>query len=179
MPKSKSTRGKSYRPKRWDSHALYIDQRDLKALQGIFTDIGLIVEVKLPNGTCTEDDVQLMRDYINLTSLLIYAGHHVDTSFVIKEYGTEWVNVQERFHSYYERVTTEGKYVATGDELCALRSGMEIADAVVKMSFKKEPFWCLKTYRYMKTLTDREHGRIKGDPTSLEKRIRAISMKRI
>lgn len=179
MPRSKSGRGKSYRPGRWDSHAIYIDQRDLKALQEIFTDIGLIVEVKLPNGTCTEDDVQLMRDYINLTSLLIYAGHHVDTSFVIKEYGTEWINVQERFHTYYQRAMIDGRYTATGDELCALRSGMEIADAVVKMSFEKEPFWCLKTYAYMKSLTDREPGRIQADTNDLEKRIRAIRMKRI
>lgn len=178
MPKSKSGRGKSYRPGRWDSHALYIDRRDLAALQEIFTEIGLIAEVKLPNGTCTENDVQLMRDYINLTSLLIFAGHNIDTDRVLKEYGEEWVSVQDRFHSYYKRAMIDGKYAATGDELCALRSGMEIADAVVKMSFEREPFWCLKTYCYMKTLTDREPGRIQADPNDLEKKIRAISFKR-
>lgn len=102
MPRSKSKRGKGYRPGRWDSHALYIDRRDLAALQEIFTEIGLIAEVKLPNGTCTENDVQLMRDYINLTSLLIFAGHNIDTDRVLKEYGEEWVSVQDRFHSYYK-----------------------------------------------------------------------------
>lgn len=171
MAKNKRPR-KAYKPGRWDEHALLIDRNDLRELEGIFQRIELITELRLPTGEFHDDDVQLLRDFKNLSTVLIYAGHHIDKQLVEKEHGVEWNRFHKAFETYYQRVIDKKTYTATGDELNAIRRGVEIGGVIIKTELRKEPYWTLRCYQWLKSKTDGTPGKIEVDMTDIEKTIR-------
>lgn len=171
MPKSKRPR-KGYTG-RWKNVPQFIRRDQLDEIQDLFIDIQLIVEVTLPAGKCTIEDVQKMRDMLNFGTTLVHAGHVFDVEAFEREHGADWRKFQEAFHSYYGRAIERKIYVATGDELKALRSGFELCGLIVHEELEAEPKWCLKCFVYMKKITDSPAGRISVDFTGIEQKIRA------
>ena len=172
MPKSKRPR-KRYTGKR-KHDLLFVPRAVLDEVQELFIDIQLIVEVTLPAGMCTINDVQRMRDMLNFGTTLMYAGHVFDVEAFEREHGADWRRFQEAFHSYYGRAIERKIYVATGDELKALRAGFELCGLIVHEELEAEPKWCLKCFVYMKNITDAPAGRISVDFTGIEQKIRGF-----
>ena len=85
MPKSKGPR-KPYSGK-WKTHLLFVPRDVLDEIQDLFIDIQLIVEVTLPAGKCTIEDVQKMRDMLNFGTTLVHAGHVFDVEAFEREHG--------------------------------------------------------------------------------------------
>lgn len=152
MPRSTKPR-KRYAGKYRDTHAIFVSRDELDRIQAFFVKVQIIVEEKLPRGTCDMQDVQKMRDMMNFASMLMWAGHCFDSEKFEKESGAAWKEFVEAFHSFYGRVLARGVYAATGDELNALRDGFEAAGTIIKEELDHEPKWCLKVWDYMKQLT--------------------------
>ena len=172
MPKSKGPR-KPYSGK-WKTHLLFVPRDVLDKIQDLFIDIQLIVEVTLPAGKCTIEDVQKMRDMLNFGTTLVHAGHVFDVEAFEREHGADWRRFQKAFHSYYGRAIERKIYVATGDELKALRAGFELCGLIVHEELEAEPKWCLKCFFYMKKITDAPAGRISVDFSGIERRIKGF-----
>lgn len=173
MPRS--TRPRKKQNPRWrNTNLLFVKRKDVDEIHAIVRRIELAVEIKLPHGTCDIDDVQSMRDALNFATILIYAGHRFDENAFERENGDFWRKVIDAFHSYYGRATKKSIFVATGDELNALRDGFIMVGKIIHEQLEQEPVWCLKTFAYMKTLTDGKPGRIELDTTDLEKKVKRV-----
>lgn len=65
MGRNKKPR-RPYHEKPIGSFVMFLEQWEIDMLKGLFTDTAFAVESKLHRGTMTLDDVQMLRDYINL-----------------------------------------------------------------------------------------------------------------
>lgn len=164
-------RNKKYQPGRWNESALFINRQALAELKETFTDIELAVETKLPYGKFTMHDVQQLRDFINLATALTYVGHRVDSDYVEELYGEEWTQLQNAFHTFYEKAYTKGCFTCNANELNAIRGSMDIAGHIVRDALDHNAHWTLQVFMGMKEITDGQPGRIEYDITELERKV--------
>lgn len=177
MPKSRKPR-RPYTGRFKDTHAIFVPRREVDEIQALFREVQLIVEVTLPRGACTKEHVAKMRDMLNFTTVLIYAGKVFDRDAFDRNNGALWRNFQERFLSYYSRTIDKKIFTATGDELRAFQDGFEVCGTVVHDELEAEPVWCLKCFSWMKSQTDGPEGRISLCTLALGERIRKWAAKR-
>lgn len=75
MAKNKKPR-KQYH-KRWRTQKLICDQKEVDAIKETFSDVELAVEMKLPRGLMSMQDVQELRDMLNLSTVLMFHGYGI------------------------------------------------------------------------------------------------------
>lgn len=158
MPGNKKPRHK--RKVKGSTCFLFIRQSDIDELKALLTNTELVVEMKLPTGQCTFADVALMRDVLNFCSWAsLYKAQ------IAKDINPEWVEAnreaftkaQNAFTTFYARGNDKGgisdntvRYVATGEELCALRDGIQIAADFWHQMLDETPIHVVKLFRAMK-----------------------------
>ena len=178
MPKSSKPRKRYVRRVR-PTYSLMLPQKHIDGLKDMFVNIALAVEVKLPRGTCTMDDVRMMRDYLNLGTTLLYLGHHIRED-LRDEVESEWNAMTDAFGAFYKRAAA-GCFTCYAGEIAAMREGFSIVDEVVKEEFEREPAWVLDCfYGVTHFLEDKGHGTkfIPVDMSAVEKRINEIRTRR-
>lgn len=126
-------------------------------------EIDLVAEIKLPRGTMNMDDVQRVREYINLATALTEVGYGIDHDFVREKYGAQWEAMQEGFHSFYGRVLKRGIYTATASELNAIRDGLMIADAIVNAALDADPIRVARTWAAVQQVVEEAEAGAKAD----------------
>lgn len=172
MPASKKPRKHYYKHRR--TQKIIIDPKDIEPIKNEFSDIELAVEMKLPRGTMTIDDVQRLRTMINLTTVLLYHGYGIDPTYCQETYSAVWRRMQDAFHSYYVRVVDKNVFTATGDELNAIRDGIEIAGVILRRTLDADAYRVAICYRVVREKADGGPGRIQVSMDLIERRIRQI-----
>lgn len=181
MAKSKAPR-KAYRRGRWNPLALMIPQDDVKAIKDQFRRVEFLVELKLGFGTMSADDVQCLREFINFGTVIVYAGKAIDREKFAALYLDDLKALQDAFQSYYQRFLDKHTVTATGDELKAIKNGVEICGAVIQDELEREMFWCIKCFVWMRSKTQIERGkagRTRLDFDGAEKEIGKITLKEV
>lgn len=153
MPTSKKPR-RAYRT-RW-APPEPVPQQKIDEAKALIVDVGLIIEEKLPRGMMTEDDLQKIRHFINLSTALTYTGRDIDTEHVLSEYGQKWERMQNAFHDLYARGIDQGIFTAKGDELNAIREGAEIAHAVIDAALDSDADRVFRTFRVVLHITEKD-----------------------
>lgn len=161
MPKSKSKRGKKYTPKQVFS-PFKIRSIDLKKLQDDFRKFELVCEYKLPAGTATVEELRCLRDWFNVTKIILLFP---EERFWLDAVAIgEIVDLIEKASVAVREVTIRGAKnghcVCKADELNAIRDFAEIAGEVVQKSIELCPRRFIKEYLAMKDLTRDKIGRI-------------------
>lgn len=172
MPRSSKPRKHYHKHRR--TQKIIIDPRDIEIIKNEFSDIELAVEIKLPRGTMTMNDVQCLRTMINLTTVLLYHGYGFERKFCLETYSAAWIRMQDAFHSYYTRVVDKEIFTATGDELNAIRDGIEIAGVIMRRALDADPYRVVNCYRVVREKADGGPGRIKVSMELIERRIRQL-----
>lgn len=172
MAKNKKPR-KQYH-KRWRTQKLICDQKEVDAIKETFSDVELAVEMKLPRGMMSMQDVQELRDMLNLSTVLMFHGYGIEPSYCQETYGAAWRRMQDAFHSYYVRVVDKGIFTATGDELNAIRDGITIAGVIMQKTLDADPFRVAVCYGVVKEKADGGPGRIQVSMELIERRIREL-----
>ncbi len=142
-----------------------------------FTDVEMVVEMKLPRGACELSDVQKMRDMMNLANVLIYAGYTIDGDHILNNYADEINDGVDAFGTFYARAL-EGRFTCTGDEMNALRNAFQIWGLIVRSALEGEPAWVFDCFNWVKAQSEsaaREGKRTRVDMTNIEKQIRLFS----
>lgn len=152
MAKNKSPR-RTYH-QRWQKEKIIVPLQAANEVKSAFLDIDLVVEIKLPRGNCSRSDVQHIRDYVNLASALLEVGYGFDKEFFREMYAGDWARLQDALHSYYGRFLKTGSTTASGNELNALRNGIELAGAVINAALDSDPVRVYRTYIVIKKITD-------------------------
>lgn len=157
MPKSKKPRKKYHR--RFVRPLIPLEV--VEKVKDEMRDIDLIAEIKLPRGTMSMDDVQRVREYINLATALTDVGYGIDHDYVHEQYDEQWARMQAGFHSFYGRVLERGIFTATAEELNAIRDGLVIADAIVNAALDADPIRVARTWAAVQQIVGEAEA--KGD----------------
>lgn len=162
MPKSKSKRGKRYTPKQVFS-PYRLRQCDLEKLKDDFRKFELICELKLPAGNATVEELRILRDWFNVTKIILLfpeERHWLDVEAI-----TYYTELMEMAAVAVREVTIRGaktgRCVCKADELNAIRDFACIAGEVCQMSIELCPRRFIKEYLAMKDLTRDTIGRIR------------------
>ncbi|QTI81467.1 hypothetical protein IAI58_19180 (plasmid) [Roseomonas marmotae] len=178
MPTSKKPR-KRYVPRHRPQYAQFLPQRTKDDLTEIFTNIELIVEVKLPRGTLCQQDVAMMRDYLNLGTALLHLGHHIPQEFIL-EVDKVWRETQDAFGALYRRSRETGCYTAYASEIVTLRDGFAQIGEVIRFEFEHEPAWLLDVFHGVKIVTDgKGYQRMSVDMDALERKVLQVRSARL
>lgn len=138
MPKTKKPR-KVYDPKRWPKAPRRISAKDVSEIKAAYRNVELAVELRLHTGAFTKDDLLNLGSMILLGTFVMYRGYGLEHEYCILTYGEEWVAMQEAFKTYKDRALRTGSYACTGDELKALRDGVEIAGTIIQKALDADP----------------------------------------
>ena len=160
--------------KRWRTQKLICDPQEIALIKETFSDVELAVEMKLPRGLMSMQDVQELRDMINLSTVLMFHGYGIEPSYCQETYGVAWRRMQDAFHSYYTRACDKNIFTATGDELNAIRDGIAIAGTIMQKTLDADPFRVAVCYGVVKEKADGGPGRIKVSMELIERRIRQL-----
>lgn len=171
---AKNQRPRKRYHKRWRTQKLIFDPKEIDAIKETFSDVELAVEFKLPLGTMTMQDVQELRDMLNLSTVLMFHGYGIEPSYCQETYGAAWRRMQDAFHSYYTRVCDKNIFTATGDELNAIRDGIAIAGTIMQKTLDADPSRVAVCYGVVKEKADGGPGRIKVSMERIERRIRQL-----
>lgn len=138
MPKTKKPR-KVYDPNRWPKAPRRISAKDVSEIKAAYRDVELAVELRLHTGAFTKEDLLNLGSMILLGTFVMYRGYGLEHEYCILTYGEEWVAMQTAFKSYKKRALRTGSYAVTGDELKALRDGVEIAGTIIQKALDADP----------------------------------------
>ncbi len=179
MPKSKNRRKnrKDYKPENHHlcSFMMFLRPEDKQFLDSVFTDVSCTVEYKLPMGTMTLDDVQLLRDYVNLGTALSISGKHLNLIQYDGDWRADWQHFKEAFHTFYMKAVHKNCFTCTAEELEWIREGCVIADAIFKAEMKNEPAWVFGNLLYVKSLTDKPTAkRVTVNTEGMDEAIRRV-----
>lgn len=178
MPTSKKPR-KKYVPRLRPQYAQFLPQRTKDELSEIFTNIEIIVEVKLPRGTLCKQDVAMMRDYLNLGTALLHLGHQIPPEFAL-EVDRVWRSTQDAFGALYRRSRETDCYTAYATEINALRDGFAQIGEVIRFVFEREPAWLLDVFHGVKVVTDgKGYQRVSVDMDALERKVLQLRTQRM
>lgn len=119
-------------------------------------------------------DVQELRDMLNLSTVLMFHGYGIEPSYCQETYGVAWRRMQDAFHTYYTRACDKNIFTATGDELNAIRDGIEIAGTIMRKTLDADPFRVAVCYGVVKEKADGGQGRIQVSMETIERRIRQL-----
>lgn len=138
MPKTKKPR-KVYDPQRWPKAPRRISAKDVSEIKAAYRNVELAVELRLHTGAFTKEDLLNLGSMILLGTFVMYRGYGLEHEYCLVTYGQEWVEMQEAFKTYKERALRTGSYACTGDELKALRDGVEIAGTIIQKALDADP----------------------------------------
>lgn len=82
--------------------------------------------------------------------------------------------MQDAFHTYYTRVIDKEIFTPTGDELNAIRDGIEIAGIIMRKSLDADPVRVAVCYGVVKEKADGGPGRIQVSMDLIERRIHQL-----
>lgn len=108
MPKPKKKRTKRYDPTRYAEKPPRMSLQTAEEIKGMYRDVQLAVELRLHRGEFERPDVLNLGSTILLATFCLYRGYGVDGEYLVGEYGTEWVAMQEAFKSFSQRAEKRG-----------------------------------------------------------------------
>lgn len=138
MPRTKKPR-KVYDPNRWPKAPRRISAKDVSEIKAAYRNVELAVELRLHTGAFTKDDLLNLGSMILLGTFVMYRGYGLEHEFCVLTYGEEWVAMQVAFKTFKERALRTGSFAVTGDELKAIRNGIEIAGTFIRIALDKDP----------------------------------------
>lgn len=138
MPKTKKPR-KVYDPNRWPKAPRRISAKDVSEIKAAYRNVELAVELRLHTGAFTKDDLLNLGSMILLGTFVMYRGYGLEHEFCVLTYGEEWVAMQVAFKTFKERALRTGSFAVTGDELKAIRNGIEIAGTFIRIALDEDP----------------------------------------
>ena len=133
MPKSKSKRGKTYRP-RPVKVGPYVTAEFLSGIKGKVDNVLLLIETTLPAGNCTNSNMQAIEDLFNSGAGII----HRRRKNLDSEELAQCIPVISRGYkalgaiAHRHQSGTSAGYVCTGDELRAIRETVDIIGPMIK-----------------------------------------------
>lgn len=143
MPKSKKPRHK-HRPKVMIS-IRGVPQTEVNKIKEAFTDIEFKVEVNLPAGTCTKLDMDHIIEIFNLTGLSISWRKDLDKQ-AVEEFTEEFNVAMQALANIRKRGAETQHYVATGDELKAIRTAVVTVGAYLRECMELQPVRLLREW---------------------------------
>ena len=157
MPVSKKRKGKKKSVIKPRFTQFSLTHKMLEQLRELFGRMPLIVHIKLPKGTCTHDDISLVRDMINLLNAGLATRTWLDQDE--REEVRGYINAAvQAMSSIIPRGRKAGHYTCTGDELNALWAVEECVDAYIQDSLNTCPRRLLKEWRAVVELTRLRQG---------------------
>jgi hypothetical protein len=138
MPKTKKPR-KAFDPHRWRKSPRIMSAKDVDDIKAAYRNVELAVELRLHTGGFTKDDLLNLGSMILLGTFVMYRGYGLEHEYCILTYGQEWVAMQEAYKTYKDRALRTGSYACTGDELKAIRDGVEIAGTMIQVALNADP----------------------------------------
>lgn len=178
MPMRNKKRNKPYKPRLIKNPGCYYTTEMKAGMCSIITNIGLVIEISLPQGRATEDHMRQIEDLFNWASMLIFARR--------------WKGFQEEVEEFQERLYAamfalseiikrkrDGKtngFIARPDELEKIRSVSTDVIDVLKASLEKAPNKTTKEFLAAVQLANdfREKGKSSGQVIEIPETARAI-----
>ncbi len=153
MAVSKKPRHK--RKPKGNIRALIFPEKDKKAIKALFVDVRIKCEMTLHTGMCNYQDVACFRDCLNLCSWMLCGERdHVE---IDDETIEAFIKAHSAFHDLYERGNKAGgiddesvRYVCRGEEIEAIKNGVEIAGDFIETMIELRPNRFLKLWVAMK-----------------------------
>lgn len=148
MPKSKKPRHRRRQEKSY-GHPFHTNEL-AKRLESITVNYELIAEIKLPAGNATAHDLDCLRDIVNhaLTDLILH-GKPGDEYRKAKIECAGWALRQVKLRG----VRLGAHFVATGDELNAIRDGVAEAGDILKAGYETRSNTMVNEFRAMEALS--------------------------
>jgi len=133
------------------SVGLFLSEDRIAKFRDVIHSVCIAVEMSLPLGVCDLQNVEKIRDLLNLATLLKQSeiGHYIDPKFAI-ESAEGWAEFQDAFGSFYTRAMTQGKFTCTAREINVLRDGFEWVRDLLMIELEDEPEFVFKAFAAMK-----------------------------
>ncbi len=136
-------------------------QADLDKLHDDFRKFELVSEMKLPTGNCDLDDLLCLRDFFNVSKIILLIPE--ERCWLDREAIASIVDLCMDASVAVAEVTKRGiesgSFVCKGEELTAIRDFAVIAGEVVHRSIDECPRRLIREYLAMKDLTRNKIGR--------------------
>ena len=178
MPKSKKPR-KAYNPSGRPTYSMFLPEVVKKNFDEIFTNIGLIAEIKFPQGNLNKNDLFMMRDALHLAQSLLMIGNYIPEEWK-KENWDKFKKCRDSFSRYYFRCKKTQCFTAYAEEI---RNILWLFDAVVEVLRIEREFelaWVLDVFRAVIHLTiTNQDGEITLDEKILLKTAKGLRWKRM
>ena len=184
-PRVKKNGKRPTRKNKWMLDSIFLPEEKIKKVRELFTNVEMISETKLHRGVCNFDDVAMMRDVLNMCAWSSIYWAKVSETFKLSD---EWIDenmpiflkAQDAFHTFYSRGNSRGgienpeiHYVATGDELTAIRDGIAVAGDLCQQMLNDSPIQFLRLFDAMKRFLRHEGaGKLEFDGDKLAQSIR-------
>ena len=153
MPKSKSKRGKTYRP-RPVKVGPYVTAEFLADAKDRINNVLLIIETQLPAGACTDAEMDVIEDLLNWgLGILDRRKKHLDPG-ELAEFGPIILEARAALSAVFHRHNTGASsgYVCTGDELQAIRAGFDIVGPMIKEALELSAYQTICEFEWARGL---------------------------
>lgn len=159
MPKSKKPRGKQ---KNYRVQTVKHTQILMEGLTKAMTDVGLIIEFKLPRGLVDADDMYLVRSHFNWIGFMLTARKYISATREADEFQRGAVEAISRIILRKNRLNAE-YYVGTGDDINIIREAFAYFDAPLRDAVREAPWHLARDYLAMKEYLNAEERQHKGE----------------
>lgn len=154
MPKSKKRKAHKAVHLPGRATLFYAKKEEVEGFKADVLRFEFLIEETLPKGLCTDDDVQLIIDNLNLMALILSRPKSrawLDED-AVSEAVPEILRGLEAITSLSKRMQKTGRAVCTGEEIQALRNVAPIAGEVLHRSLEECPMMTFKEFYVQKKL---------------------------
>lgn len=120
----------------------------VKGVNELITKLGLIVEIKLPRGLCDAHDMSMIRTHLNWISFMLGTRSYIDEA-ERAEATVVHDKAARAFSSLMLRCGDKSSFIATGDELQAIREGITYFEQPMRDALQKAPKHMEQDFRRM------------------------------
>lgn len=154
MPKPNKKRTKHYNPTKYLKAPQTFTEASLAQVKEDYRRIELAVELKLHTGQMSREEMVHLHKMVTLVTFCLYAAYGIDSDYCIETYADEWVALQKAVSSLEKRGEKLGHYTATGDEVEAIRNGIQIAGVVLNAALDADPVRVLDIFMVSEDMDD-------------------------
>lgn len=169
MPKSKKKRNKVYRP-RPIKVGPYWPKEEQASVEEKLTNVAMYIEVSLPAGTATEQQIDWIEDtFIWFLGMLYKRYKHLDKQ-ELNEVGTLALNAKHALQSVIDRKwsgQTQG-YVATGEELKLISQAASVIIPTLKEAVSLAPNTSLNEFTWAQNMANEKLRRKQNEKKRTE-----------
>ncbi len=167
MPKSKSKRGKAYRPKAI-ALPLHFSPAKLEEIESMIANVETRVLLKIKTGECEVEEMRGVRDVLNIALFAMVHRQKGFKDYPLEEIAEQIVQAGVDTARVIERAKKLGRVVCTGDEMGSILDTLEACVRFCREQLEQCPGIFAVEINAAKMMTSTHEGRVTVSKKSID-----------